>query len=495
MAHQLLLKMSHLVILLALSIYRIAATGFTEHPIDVSVTEGGDATFRCGTDLPCSFFYWGRYHASTGSFSYISKCLSSYEIQYSIEIEGNVYSLHVQDVNLEDTGTVFECWQYDQRKWLKSANATLTVVPASRVPEPPVCQTEPPGPRVVGETVSFQCSAPTEQKSVILSWQTSRKGSNFGNRMETVPGLTNIVEWTLTEKDNFEKFICTAGDDSSRANCTVIPLSIPTNVTITPRSLTVTEGEDAVFLCHAQAVPDATSYTWLITKDGVTYTVGKLHDTAPYQTHDFIVDDSGRTLHILNASSTGEDGMEVSCTASNELNMTGRSLLSVLSVTDLSNSHTGITYTSPTSMKTRSSPSINTKRGENAINEKDDLSEWSHMTLVIGIMLCVIVLFVAAGMGMLYARWRRNMNNATQEQTSPSPTQDVTFSLHDTEADFRRGSLGCVRASAIVDGSPLQQFGDINENEYTEIFGNQAHTPAPAHERAVSSEPIYERRF
>ncbi|XP_071788291.1 uncharacterized protein [Asterias amurensis] len=480
--HQLSLNIHNIVLLsFMVCTTAIGSMIFTEHPRDTSVVAGSDATFRCGTDLTCSYFYWGRYKASTGAFSYISKCLTSYESQYDIQVEENVYTLLVQDVSLEDTGTVFECWQYIG-KWLKSTNATLTVLP-----EPPSCRTSPSGPHAVGDRISLECSEPNGQNSAGLSWQSARDGIKLDNMTELSPGLPKTVELTLTEHDNFEAFICTAGEDSNGTSCSITPLAIPTNVTISPSgTLSLADGQDAEFYCEAKAVPSATSYTWLITMGGETHAVDHLQNNTDQVEH-LAIDESGRTLRVINASVMGDAPLQVACKATNVLNITGISLPTTLRVEQ-------VVDEDPRTTKSSFSPSnkeTNNDRG------KDTLSDWSQMTLVIGIMLCVVVVFMAAGLGLLYARWQRRMTGANQPSSPTSRTHNdnTPFSLHDPEADFRRGSLGCVRACAVMECSQLQQFGTGNDNEYMEVLGTQSNTPAPAHEKAVATEPIYERHF
>ncbi|XP_038059558.1 uncharacterized protein LOC119730640 [Patiria miniata] len=317
---------------------------FTSHPRSQTVYEGQHVRFTCGSAymILCHYpsFRWYRSTTSHPSQQYVSGCIQvdpSLRNRMTVELDilTRVFHLDIQNVQLQDGGQYWCQLFYFQNSQSNrnSSKATLTVIPRP----PPSCMVTSPSNHKVGDSVSFTCTLAETDPSAAITWYINSSSGHhpLSSIREVREGRVSRVNRVLQATDNMKEFVCVAGPDfNTGPRCSVTPLQIPTNVSISPTFQSVYEGDSAVFTCNVEAIPPPTGeeYRWRIYK---TNESGVTDQGVMLTSFDGRFNMIGNTLEIL-AVSTDFHNSYVTCRAiypqGSSISIDG-SRLTVLSVT------------------------------------------------------------------------------------------------------------------------------------------------------------------
>ncbi|XP_071801269.1 cell adhesion molecule 2-like [Asterias amurensis] len=407
---------------------------FNFNPQSVTVTEGSNATFTCGSLYlsTCDYyrFSWQRKLNQCFGVEQMSSCFSATPAGRTgivAERDGHRYRLHITNVQRDDTGTYW-CSLYDPHgmRHQTSQTALLTVNPL--LPQyQPSCNINPMLARV-GETISLECTLSERDPPSLLTWykSTSTGPIQTEDQTEVNPGETYPVDRVLTEADNMMDFTCIAGPDSSGPSCSITPLQISPTVSILPSHLTRHEHQNATFTCEFKSTPQsmANEYKWRVLqldKDEIRVNIDTLHR------HDgrFQLAQDGQTLEIINVTPEDFNNSQIKCIA-------------LLDDTPFPSANNSLLFVLPLSTTTPRAVTVSvteTDRDESFPDTDDNTlpKESSFIVIIVGVLGSIVFLIIITLIGCFLIKNKPNSTKpgqtaATHKQVETGGNQnDQTY--------------------------------------------------------------------
>ncbi|XP_022094792.1 uncharacterized protein LOC110981497 [Acanthaster planci] len=307
---------------------------FTHHPPrEMVVDEGENVTLTCWSDFinitdirdcestSTTKLRWLRFAKCNTTAERVVKCNTaqgpfSGRTIVRFDASNQQYSLTIHRTRPEDSGAYFCRLYFSSAEVTFSSNAaSLTVNP--RPSQNSTCEIHPTQP-MAGAPASLNCTLSNKDSANLLA------------RLANLPDcLCQTRGQVLRDTADRKEFTCVAGPDvnsgptstvAQDTTCTLTPStkspSTKPTISIAPSSVTITEGQTAVFICHSEAMTLSTvdEYTWSLHKgDRTELMVGLL--TKEEQAGHFKLGLKGQILEILQVSATDHNKSMIGCTA------------------------------------------------------------------------------------------------------------------------------------------------------------------------------------
>ena len=211
---------SNIVLAIVPLFYVVLCQTFTIEPKDATFAVGEVTSLRCAVSSTsiesCKllFLQWIRYNNNKFAcipFQTAPSCVSN-DTRYSILRNHNLFTLQIEDLNMEDNGHYYcEWYSLSSRIWFRSKVATLNII--SKWPSVS-CNKE-----LQNATLSlsatkatFTCfvsSPSTLVLPITMVWM--HQGIEFSAIKTVQPGENMSLEWTTQGFQRYENLICYAG--------------------------------------------------------------------------------------------------------------------------------------------------------------------------------------------------------------------------------------------------------------------------------------------